>query len=133
MSDFKLTTGKLAISKGEIMITDDGIRQYRYRLFSAIGWMFFGVISIFRYFKTGDDFLLYTGVVIAVGHLIALILTLLRTNAKTLDINEVKSWGIKNRWGTYFLDLNLKNGRYRRVIIKKDEQAELEKFLKLQL
>ena len=39
------------------------------RIGSSIVWTIFGITSVIRYMKTGDEFLLWTGLFIGVAHL----------------------------------------------------------------
>jgi hypothetical protein len=42
-------------------------------------WIFYGILSVLRYFKTGDMFLLWTGLIIGVAHLVVFLWTFFKS------------------------------------------------------
>ena len=82
-----------------------------------------------RYFKTGDQFLLWTGLFIGVTHFLIFILNLFRSNQNEILFDDIKSIKVKQRFGNRFLDIRLKNNRLRRVI-GVDNSQELEDYIK---
>lgn len=112
---FDLPTGKIEFGPEKIWITDKAQRQRNLRLISSGAWFFYGFISILRFLKTGDQFLLWTGLIIAIGHLGIFIAFILRSAASEIARSEVKSIQLKKWNGNEFLDIQLRNGRNRRV------------------
>ncbi|HKM45282.1 MAG TPA: hypothetical protein VJY12_07475, partial [Dysgonamonadaceae bacterium] len=64
MQTFKLIKGEISFDRDKIIIVDDAKKQKRLTLTSSIMWTIFWIFSVLRYLKTGDQFLLWTGLVI---------------------------------------------------------------------
>jgi hypothetical protein len=112
---FRLKNGEILIKENGISISDDSTKQRRNRLLSSCLWIFYGTLSILRFLKTGDQFLLWTGLIIGVGHLIVLVLTLIRTDKKDLSFAEIKSIKETKYFNSRYIDLRLKNNKVRRI------------------
>ncbi len=128
---FELRNGNLLFEKDGIVISDNAKSQRKLRLFSSAMWMIFGAMSVLRYLKTGDQFLLWTGLLIGIGHLVIFILNLFKSVQSEIALNEVKSMKIKKRAANVFLDIKLNNHRTRRVteIFNPDRLGDyIEKF-----
>ncbi len=125
---FELQKGKLEFSADRIIITDNAVRQKRVRLFTSGIWIFYGILSVLRYVRTGDEFLLWTGLLIGIGHLIVFIAFLFRSVKSEITMEEVRSMKFKSRFNNDFLDIKLKSGRVRRVS-QVDDTEELQEYL----
>jgi hypothetical protein len=125
---FELQKGKLEFSADRIIISDNAVRQKRVRLFTSGIWIFYGILSVLRYVRTGDEFLLWTGLLIGIGHLIVFIAFLFRSVKSEITMEEVRSMKFKSRFNNDFLDIKLKSGRVRRVS-QVDDTEELQEYL----
>jgi len=125
---FELQKGKLEFSADRIIISDNAVRQKRVRLFTSGIWIFYGILSVLRYVRTGDEFLLWTGLFIGIGHFIVFIGFLFRSVKSEITMEEVKSMKFKSRFNNDFLDIKLKSGRVRRVS-QVDDTEELQEYL----
>jgi hypothetical protein len=76
---FKLKKGEILFDRDKIIISDDAVKQKRQTLLTSSLWTFFGTISVLRYLKTGDKFLLWSGLLIGIGHFLIVVWTLSRT------------------------------------------------------
>jgi hypothetical protein len=94
--------------------------------------LLYSVLSVLRFFKTGDEFLLWTGGLIGIGNLIVFILTLTRSIQTEILFDEIKAKKVKGRFGNKFLDIKLNNNRIRRVN-KINDWIELEEFIQSNL
>lgn len=112
----------------KIRIQDNAKREYIIRMISSALWTFYGTISVLRYLKTGDEFLLWTGLLIGIGHLVVFVLSLFRTTKSEVHLNEVEQVTFKSRFGNKFMDLKLRNGLKRRVIRIAPAAEELRVF-----
>ena len=79
--------------------------------------------------KTGDQFLLWTGLFIGIAHFIIFILNLLRSNQSEVLLDDITSIKITRRFNKEFLDIKLKNNKLRRVI-GIENSLELEEYIK---
>ncbi len=132
MRSFKLMKGEISFEPDRIRISDNLKKERIISLFSSSLWTMYGAISVFRYLKTGDQFLLWTGIFIGVAHLILLIVNLLRSNANEILYSEITSIKITRRSKNKFLDLRLKNNRLRRVN-GVENLKDIEEYLKANL
>ena len=129
---FHLERGDLKFEEDKITITDNAQKKRRYTLFTSGLWTLYGVLSVFRYLKTGDEFLLWTGLLIGLGHSIVIVGTLFRSVQGEIDLKEVKSIKIRQRFNNEFLDIKLKNNMIRRVS-QIDKMGELKEYIENQL
>lgn len=126
--NFKLNKGEISFENDKIIISDDAKQQLqRTQLTSGI-WVFYGTMSILRYMNTGDRFLLWSGLIIGLGHFVIFIMILFRSTQNEIPINEIKSIKIKKRFSNSSLDIRLKTNRLRRIL-KIDETDELKKYI----
>jgi len=113
---FKLKEGEISFESDRVKITDNSRKLNRIQLFSSGIWTIFGIISIFRYLNTGDQFVLWSGLFIGIVHFVIFVLNLLRSNQSEIIFYDIKLIKFKQRFGREFLDIKLKNNRFRRVI-----------------
>ena len=126
---FKLKKGEISFETDKVKISDNSRKQSIIHLFSSAMWTIYGIISVLRYLKTGDQFLLWTGLFIGTSHLIIFILNLLRSNQSEINLNDIKSVKVKKRFSNEYLDIRLKNNRLRRVS-GIENTRELEEYIK---
>ena len=112
---FKLKKGEISFENDKIRITDNSKKHNRFQLLNSIIWTIFGVFSILRYFKTGDQFSLWAGLFIGTAHLYIFSQNLRRTNQNEILVDEIKSIKIKQIFNNEVLDIKLKNNKLRRV------------------
>ena len=125
---FKLKKGEILFDEDKIFIKDDAKKQRNLTLLSSSMWTIYGTLSVLRYFKTGDQFLLWTGLFIGLGHFVIFILILHRTVKNEIPFDAIKSLKVKQRFSNEFLDIKLKNSRLRRVTLA-DNETELEEYI----
>lgn len=123
-----LEKGTVQLSEDKILIQDNAKREHIMRIVSSTAWTFFGAISVLRYLKTGDEFLLWTGTIIGLGHLLMLAFVLFRTTKAEVYLNDIQQVAFKSRNGNKFMDLKLRNGRKRRVSRIAPVSDELKAF-----
>jgi hypothetical protein len=94
----------------------DNAKRYKWeRIFYSCIWIVYSVLSILRYIKTGDQFLLWSGVIIGVGHAGAIVYRLFETTRSQIELQNIKIAVFKRRFGTSYLILDLKSGSKRRI------------------
>ena len=125
---FRLKKGEILFEKEKIIISDNVKKQNGITLFTSFLWIIFGTASVLRYMKTGDEFLLWSGSLIGISHLLIFVFTLLRSVKSEIYFNEVKSIKVKQRFNNIFLDIRLKNNRLRRIN-QIDNSEELEDYI----
>ena len=126
---FKIKNGEIHFETDKVRILDNSKKQNLLQLFSSGMWTIFGTLSVLRYLKTSNQFLLWTGLFIGIFQFIIFILNLLRSNQSEISFDDIKSIRVKQRFGKEFLDIKLKSNRLRRVIGIENLQ-ELEECIK---
>ena len=124
---FKFKNGEILFDSDKIYISDDAIKQKRQKLFISIMSIIIGITLFLRSLKTGDDFFIWTGLLIAVGHVFVLIFTLIQTFQSEILLKEISSIKIKQRFGHKFIDIKLNNRKIRRIL--KIDNSDLIKFI----
>jgi hypothetical protein len=125
---FKLKKGEISFEADMVKISDNSRKLNRIQLFSSGIWTIYGTISVLRYLKTSDQFLLWSGLFIGIAHFVIFILNLLRSNQSEILFDDIKFIKVKERFGRDVLDIKLKNNRLRRVIGIENLQ-DLEKYV----
>ena len=128
--NYKIKNGEITFDEMRIVISDNARRDIRILLFSSGIWVFYGSMSVLRYLKTSDQFLLWSGLLIGIAHFVILILTLRRTSKSQIENGEVQSIVLKQRLGNAFLDIKLKNGKLRRVTLVGKVSQEIKNRIK---
>ena len=129
---FKLKKGEISFEADKVKISDNSRELNRIQLFSSGIWTISGAISVLRYLKTSDQFLLWTGLFIGISHFVIFILNLLRSNQSEILFDDVKFIKVKKRFGREFLDIKLKDNRLRRVIGIENSQ-DIEEYVESNL
>jgi hypothetical protein len=125
---FKFNKAEISFENDKIIISDDAKKQLsRTKLTSGI-WVVYGTLSILRFLKTGDQFLLWSGLIIGLGHLVVFVMILFRSTQSEIPLDEVKSIKVKKRFNNSSLDIRLKSNRLRRVL-RIEVTDELKKYV----
>lgn len=129
-TNYKIKNGEITFEEKRIVISDNARRDIRIILFSSGIWVFYGAMSVLRFLKTNDQFLLWSGLLIGIAHFTILILTLRRTNKSEIENSEVRAIVLKQRLGNAFLDIKLKSGMLRRVTLIGKVSQEIKNIIK---
>jgi len=113
---FKIESGEITFETDKIKISDNSKNQSLPYIISSVLGFIFGILTIIRYFTTGDELALSAGSIISSIHLVVLIINLFRSHQAEIHLDEIKSIKVKERIGRKFLDIKLKNHKLRRVI-----------------
>ena len=129
---FKLKKGEILFDENKIIIKDDAKKQKW--IFTAILCLgiIYGFLTFLKYYKTGDQFDVWFGLLIAVLDILILTVWLLRSVRSEISLSEVKSMKLKQRFNNKFLDIRLNTNRLRRVI-RVDNASELEEYIETYL
>jgi len=128
---YNIKNGEISFDDEKIVIKDDAKKQFRLRLFSSIMWTFYGLFSVLRSMKTGDQFLLWTGLLIGIAHFVILMFTLFRSTKSEVRKSEILSLELKERMGNKFLDIKLAGNKIRRVSQIDSIYDELEAYIEV--
>ena len=127
--DFVIHDGELSIEDNYLQINDHQPRWFRVGsqvgLISAI---LYGVLIIIKYFRTGDPFDLWPGIVIVVLGIPAMIVQSKIIYDSTLDYRDIRRIVIKsNMSGQLIGDVILHSGKKRRVILDQQDLGRFER------
>jgi len=130
---FQLDGGEISFEEDKIVIKDNSRRQNYFELIgTAMGTTFFAILLV-RDFKSDSaydsGFLFFLGLI----NLSVFIIMLLRSTQGEIQIREIKSVNIQQRFANKFIDIKLKNNRLRRVAgVKNKEELEayIERYVK---
>ena len=125
---FKFNKAEISFENDKIIISDDAKQQLRRTQITSGIWVLYGTLSILRFLNTGDQFLLWSGLIIGLGHLVVFVMILFRSTQSEIPFDEVKSIKVKKRFNNSSLDIRLKTNRLRRIL-KIDETDELKKYI----
>ncbi len=121
---FELKKGTLIFEEDKIIINDNSQSQRNLWLFlSGIG-IFIGAMFVLTFLISGNKILLWIGLFYMVAHILVMLGFLLEPVQNEIQLREVKSLILKERFGTNFLEIKLHNGK-----IKKVSQIENPKYL----
>lgn len=124
-----LDKGEIELSEDMLTIRDNAKRYKWARIFYSCIWIVYSILSVLRYTKTGDQFLLWSGVIIGVGHAGAIVYKLFETTRGQIELQNIKIAVFKKRFGTSYLMLNLKSGSKRRINKIEPIEDDLRAFL----
>ncbi|RIJ33953.1 hypothetical protein [Pontibacter oryzae] len=127
-----LEKGEIVLGSKAIIIRDRAKKEKVWRVASAAIWIIYGTLSYLRYKKTGDEFLLWSGLIIGVLHAVGLIFALLKCTKREISLQEIGMAVFKERNGKKFLDLKLNGGRKRRISKIESVVDELKAFFMAQ-
>jgi hypothetical protein len=129
---FKLKKGEILFDDDKIFIKDDAKKQKLMLSLIICFGTIYGIETFLKYFKTGNNFDFWYGLIIGLVGILTLILWLLRSVRSEIPLIEVKSIKLNQRFNNKFLDIRLKNNRLRRVI-RVDNLEELDKFIEMNI
>ncbi|MTI32291.1 hypothetical protein [Xanthovirga aplysinae] len=127
---FQLKKGEITINDEEIIINDQAERENRRWLFSSGIWTIYGIASVGRYFTTGDQFLLWSGLLIGILHCINFIIRIIfRSTTRQIKLQEIDYIKIKQRFNNRFLEIKLLGNKVRRINQIQDIEEDLKPYL----
>lgn len=130
METLNLKDGTLSFDQSHIYIEDKNKHQSQIRTLSSSLWLLFGVLFVWRYFLGEEAFYLWSGLFIAVGHgLVLIIQSFFRTSRGDIPFADIKAMHIKRRGNNTFLELKLRNNRSRRVNQVEEIEPELQTLI----
>jgi len=129
---FKLKKGEILLDENKIWIKDDAKKQkWILTAILCLGTIY-GFLTFLNYYKTGDKFDFWFGLLIGVLDILILTIWLLRSVRSEIYLSEVKSMKLKQRFNNKFLGIRLNTNRPRRVI-RVDNASELEEYIETNL
>jgi hypothetical protein len=125
---FKLKKGKISFDENSIIIKDHAKKQKWSLLLILFTGTFYGISTLWSYFKSGDQPELWVGLFISLLNLLGLTLWLFRSVRNEISLSEVRSINFNQRFSNQFLDIKLNSNRLRRVTCA-DNETELKGFI----
>jgi len=129
---FKLKKGEILLDENKIWIKDDAKKQkWILTAILCLGTIY-GFLTFLNYYKTGDKFDFWFGLLIGVLDILILTIWLLRSVRSEIYLSEVKSMKLKQKFNNKFLGIRLNTNRPRRVF-RVDNASELEEYIETNL
>lgn len=127
---YKIKNSEITFDNESIVIKDDAKKLYWIFIAKSILWIVYAITSILRYQKTGDKFLLWTGLIFGIGFFVILIRTLFKSTKSEIKKSEIISIQLKHRLSNKFLELKLTGNKIRRVTQIDSIYDELDAYIK---
>lgn len=124
---FPVLQGHISFEDDRVIIQDN--RSLRLRAITSGVWVVFGVVSVLRFQQTGDPFLLWTGLIIAMGHTGVLAWTFFQSTLPELPRHDLLSMEVKPGLVNKYLRIRLASNRIRRVYLLDTTHKELQQYV----
>jgi len=126
---YKTKKAEITFKQDKVIINDNARKEHLTRILSSAMWTIYGIFSLLRYMKTGDDFLLWSGFIIGIGHFVILIFNLFITTKNEIEKNDIVNMELKNRFGNKMLAIKLTNHKTRRIHQVDEIYNDLELYI----
>ncbi len=127
---YKIKKGEITFNKENIIIKDNEKKYFLFLTVNSVFCISYGIISVLRYQKIGDEFLLWSVLVIGIGHLILFFLFLFRSTKDKIPKDEIVAIHLKQKLGNKFLEIKLKGNKKRIVRHIDSVYYELNDYIK---
>ena len=99
---FKLKKGEILFNEDKIIIKDDAKKQkWMLTAILCLG-IIYGIETFLKYFKTGDNFDFWYGLIVGLVGILTLIIWLLRSVRSEILLIDVKSMKLNQRFNNKF-------------------------------
>jgi len=128
---------KFTIHNGEISFLDNGLEINDHSMKSkwiyiilGFCWILYGILSLLRYTKTGDNFLLWSGIIIISLWIIGIVIKYFKQTDKQILFNDIDKVIIKKDVMDTILkaDIIFKNSKRRSVILDYNGELNFNKY-----
>ncbi|MCL3782230.1 hypothetical protein EMN47_17720 [Prolixibacteraceae bacterium JC049] len=125
---FSLKKGTISFDKDKIIINDNARKQKWIFILTSCFYAMIAILIFLEYYERRDTIKYWVGLSATLINILALASWLLRSVRTELSLIEVKSIKLKKRFGNKLLDIELKNNRFRRVMLDENIK-ELQEFI----
>ena len=127
---FNIHKCEISFLENGLEINDHGRRSKRIYIIMGVGWIAFGILSLLRYHKTGDPFLLWSGIIIISLWIIAIIVKYFKHTDQRISYDDIEKVVIKKELLETILiaDIILKDSKIRSVILDYNLELNFNKY-----
>jgi hypothetical protein len=129
---FELKRGTIVFEEDKIIIRDKSKSQRNLWLYLSLAGALIGVLFILGYLKSGYDLLLWIGLFYTIADIVIFLAILLGPLQSEIEMKDVKSLKLKEKYGNYFLEIKQKNNKIRRVN-RIENPVYLQQFIEIVL
>lgn len=129
---FELKSGTIIFEEERIIIRDKSKSQRNLWLYLSLAGVLIGALFMLDYFHSGNELLLWIGLFYMVAHIVIFLAILLGPQQSEIEMKEVKSLKLKEKYGIYFLEIKHRNNKIRRVN-KIENPVYLQQFIEIVL
>jgi len=127
---FNIHKGQISFLENGLEINDHGKRSKRIYIIMGVCWIVYGILSLLRYQKTGDQFLLWSGIIIISLWIIGIIVKYFKQTDQQISYNDIEKVIIKKDLLETILsaDIVMKNSKKRSVILDYNGELNFNKY-----
>ena len=127
---FNIHKGEISFLENGLEINDHGRRSKRIYIIMGVCWIVYGILSLLRYNKTGDPFLLWSGIIIISLWIIGIIVKYFKQTDQQIRFDDIEKVIIKKDLLETVLsaDIVMKNSKKRSVILDYNGELNFNKY-----
>ena len=127
---FNIHKGEISFLENGLEINDQGRRSKRIYIIMGVCWIVYGILSLLRYHKTGDPFLLWSGIILIILWVIGVSVKYLKVTDKQILFDDIEKVIIKKDLIDTILkaDIVMKNSKKRSVILDYNGELNFNKY-----
>ena len=127
---FNIHKGEISFLENGLEINDQGRRSKRIYIIMGVCWIVYGILSLLRYQKTGDQFLLWSGIIIIGLWIIGIIVKYFKHTDQRISYNDIEKVVIKKELLDTILiaDIVMKDSKKRSVILDYNGELNFNRY-----
>jgi len=127
---FNIHKGEISFLENGLEINDHGRRSKRIYIIMGVCWIVYGILSLLRYYKTGDPFLLWSGMIIISLWIIGIIVKYFKKTDQQILFDDIEKVIIKKDLLETILkaDIIMKNSKKRSVILDYNGELNFNRY-----
>jgi len=127
---FTIHKGEISFLENGLEINDHGKRSKRIYIIMGVCWIIYGILSLLRYHKTGDQFLLWSGIIIINLWIIGIIIKYFKQTDQRISYTDIEKVTIKKDILETILkaDIIMKNSKKRYFILDYNGELNFDRY-----
>ena len=127
---FNIHKGEISFLENGLEINDQGRRSKRIYIIMGVCWIVYGILSLLRYQKTGDQFLLWSGIIIICLWIIGIAVKYFTQTDQQISYNDIEKVVIKKELLDTILiaDIVMKDSKKRSVILDYNGELNFNRY-----
>jgi len=127
---FNIHKGEISFLENGLEINDHGGRSKRIYIIMGVCWIVYGILSLLRYYKTGDQFLLWSGIIIISLWIIGIIVKYFKHTDQRISYDDIEKVVIKKELLETILiaHIVMKDSKKRSVILDYNGELNFNKY-----